>query len=71
MAWREQANFGFASCTEGLVLPAYTVATLPSTGIVSGQIVYCSDGNAGEETLVRYDGTNWVSLASGATAATS
>jgi len=54
----------------GLVLPTYTVATLP-TNRVTGTIVYCSDGNAGQESLVLYDGTNWVSLATGATAAAS
>jgi hypothetical protein len=68
MAWRENAVLGRVGVQEFLDLPAYTVATLPTT-LPSGAIVFCSNGNAGQECLVRFDGTNWVSLASGATAA--
>jgi hypothetical protein len=68
MAWREDATFGRVKAGEFLSLPSYTVATLPTT-LPSGAIVFCSNGNAGQECLVRFDGTNWVSLATGATAA--
>ena len=71
MAFREDINLGKANVLVGLSLPSYTVATLPTVGEYAGLIVYCSDGNAGQECLVRSDGTNWVSLASGATAAAS
>jgi len=68
MNLRDKPGFGRVSVSESLVLPGYTVATLPS-GRPVGAIVFCSNGNAGQECLVRWDGTNWVSLATGATAA--
>lgn len=54
----------------GVFIPAvYTVATLPAAAAGNnGHVVFVSDGNAGEETLARSNGTNWIALASGATA---
>ena len=71
MAWREKANFGRVDTQDGVVLPVYTVATLPTVDVATGQVVVCTDGNAGSKTLAYYDGTNWIASATGATAAAS
>jgi hypothetical protein len=68
MAYLEQAGLGLISSSRGIVLPTYTVAQLPAAGIAVGVIVYCSNGSAGQETLVLWNGTNWIALATGATA---
>lgn len=70
MNWRGKANFGTVTCSSGLILPTYTVASLPTTGKKTGEIVYCSNGNAGQETLALWNGSAWIALGSGATAAT-
>jgi hypothetical protein len=69
MNYRDKPSFGQLSASECLILPTYTVATLPST-LPTGAIVYCSDGNAGQESLALYNGSAWIALATGATAAT-
>lgn len=46
-------------------LPIFTVADLPAGEL--GQLVYCSNGDAGSACLAVFDGTNWVRVAFGAT----
>jgi hypothetical protein len=48
-------------------LTPYTVATVPA--VVVGQIIYVSNGAAGEPTLAVGEGSNWVVLGTGATVA--
>lgn len=50
-------------------VPTYTVAGLPSGE--TGDIAYCSNGDAGSACLVVYDGSNWKVIALGATASAS
>ena len=81
MNWRDKPSFGqltvdgtttltgMATASAGIVLPVYTVATLPATP-TTNMVVICSNGNAGQETLVYYTGAAWIALATGATAAT-
>jgi hypothetical protein len=52
-----------------LRLPTYAVATLPA--VVVGQIIYVTNGAAGEPTLAVGEGSNWVVLGTGATVAAS
>jgi len=69
--YRDDLNAGKLSANTVFNLPVYTVATLPSSGIRAGSVVYCSDGNAGSPDIVHYSGTAWLATASGTTAATS
>ena len=69
--YRDHLNAGVLSANKVLDLPVYTVATLPTTGVRAGSVVYCSDGNAGSPDIVHYSGSAWLATASGSTAATS
>lgn len=40
-------------------LPSFAVADLPTASDYEGQLVYCSDGAAGDPCLAFSDGTNW------------
>ena len=71
MAWREDVNFGRVTMTIGAIFPEYAVADLPAAALHTGEVVFVSDGNAGEECLARSNGTAWISLATGAEAADS
>ena len=51
------------------VLPTYTVATVPA--VVTGGIIYVSDGAAGSPTLAVCDGSNWLRTDTNATVAAS
>lgn len=39
-------------------LPSYTVAALPTTGIETGSLAYCTNETGGA-TVVMWDGSNW------------
>jgi len=54
-----------------LRLTIKTTAELNALTPNSGDIGYCSNGNAGAKCLALYDGTNWKVVALGATLATS
>ena len=54
--------------TGAATLPTYTVATVPSAATV-GQIIYVSNGLAGAPCIAVANGTNWISPAGTAVAA--
>lgn len=47
---------------QSYIPPSYTVATVPDATENEGLVIFVSDGAAGEETLARSDGTNWIAL---------
>jgi len=51
-----------------VTLPTYTVATAPATA-TAGQIIYVSNGLAGDPCIAVGDGTDWISPAGTAIAA--
>lgn len=50
-------------------LPEYTVATAPAATGLNGTLIYVSDGLAGAPCVAVSDGTNWISPAGTAIAA--
>lgn len=54
----------------GFIAPTYTVTAAEAlTGMVTGQIIYVSNGLAGAPTIAVFDGTDWISAAGTAIAA--
>lgn len=68
---------GFVGALSGLVtVPTYTVATLPAAATNTGAVAFASDALKAAETtglgtgnLVFSDGTDWIRVDTGATAA--
>jgi len=64
---------GPVTSTNGFVgdikLPTYTVATAPAATALTGTLIYVSDGLAGAPTVAVSDGTDWISAAGTAIAA--
>lgn len=56
--------------TGSVTVPTFTVATAPSAVGLAGTIIYVSDGLAGAPTVAVSDGTDWISAAGTAIAAT-
>lgn len=54
----------------GVLLPSFTVATLPAASGNKGKLVRVTNGDAGTECAALSDGTNWKVVATGATCAT-
>lgn len=52
----------------GFRFPAYATTGLPTAGAV-GQVIYCSNGDAGNKCLAMWDGSNWLRIALGAAVA--
>lgn len=48
-----------AAVVGGLTVPSYTVASAPTTH-VAGQVIYVSNGAAGQPVLAFSNGTNWL-----------
>ncbi len=46
-------------CDRPFTVPTYTVATAPDATLSAGQIIFVSDGLAGQHTLAISDGTAW------------
>ena len=64
---------GPVASTNGFIAPTYTVTTanaIPAADRTIGQVIYVSNGLAGAPTLAVFDGTNWISAAGTAIAAT-
>jgi hypothetical protein len=63
---------GPVASTNGFIAPAFTVTTanaIPTADRTIGQVIYVSNGLAGAPTLAVYNGTNWISAAGTAIAA--
>jgi hypothetical protein len=63
---------GPVASTNGFIAPTYTVTTanaIPAASRTTGQIIYVSNGLAGAPCLAVYNGTNWISPAGTAIAA--
>jgi hypothetical protein len=61
---------GPVASTNGFIAPTYTVTTANAlTGVATGTVVYVSNGLAGAPCLAVYNGTNWISPAGTAIAA--
>lgn len=57
---------GPVASTNGFIAPTYTVTTanaIFSTDKTIGQVIYVSNGLAGDPTLAVWNGTNWISAA--------
>jgi hypothetical protein len=64
------SNNGFEGDVTGTItLPTFTVATAPAATDLTGTIVFVSDGLAGAPTIAVSDGTDWISAAGTAIAA--
>jgi len=64
---------GPVASTNGFIAPTYTVTTanaIPAANRTIGQVIYVSNGLAGEPTLAVFDGTDWISAAGTAISAT-
>lgn len=55
--------------TPGVVTPVIAFADLGAATTLTGQIVWCPTGIAGQPGLIVSDGTNWVHVADGSTTA--
>jgi hypothetical protein len=63
---------GPVASANGFIAPTYTVTTanaIPAASRTTGQIIYVSNGLAGAPCLAVYNGTNWISPAGTAIAA--
>jgi hypothetical protein len=63
---------GPVASDNGFIAPTFTVTTanaIPTTDRTIGQVIYVSNGRAGLPTLAVYNGTNWISSAGIAIAA--
>jgi len=63
---------GPVASTNGFIAPTYTVTTanaIASGDKTTGQVIYVSNGLAGAPCLAVYNGTNWISPAGTAIAA--
>lgn len=59
------SNNGFIGDLAGMaVLPAYTVATLPT--VVVGGLIYVSDANTNAGTVCFGKGSSWIDIKTGA-----
>lgn len=61
----ELSNVGVFYPVQGIGFPAMTVAA-PITATAVGQVVYCSNGDAGAKCLAMWDGSNWLRIVLGA-----
>ena len=70
MDWRSRLSIGTLTASNALVLPIYTVATLP-TGVKAGTVVLVSnaDTTTSVASLVVYDGSGWFDMVDGTAAA--
>ncbi|MDK2957820.1 MAG: hypothetical protein PWQ57_3318 [Desulfovibrionales bacterium] len=66
MARHEDISIGKLTIANAVILPSYTVATLPGAAEYNGSLVVCSNGAAGSPCLAYSDGENWLRLAFGA-----
>jgi hypothetical protein len=57
-------GFEVSAAGGGLTLPAYTVATVPSTA-TAGLVIYVSDANTGVGTIAFGDGTDFIDIKTG------
>ena len=63
---------GPVSSLNGFIAPTYTVTTANAIAAADktvGQVIYVSNGLAGAPTLAVWNGTNWISAAGTAIAA--
>lgn len=62
------AQTGVATFAAPPVIPTIAFASLPAATVV-GQLCYCATGDGGSPGLLITDGTNWLAMSDGATAA--
>lgn len=63
---------GPVASTNGFIAPTYTVTTanaIPAANKSTGQVIYVSNGLAGAPCLAVWNGSNWISPAGTAIAA--
>lgn len=63
---------GPVASTNGFIAPTYTVTTanaIAASAKTTGQVIYVSNGLAGAPTLAVWNGSNWISAAGTAIAA--
>lgn len=67
MAWREKLTVGELTVEKPLVLPTYTLATVPDAAAYLNGLIVISD--ATPPCVAFSNGTNWIATDDGATAA--